>query len=101
MFQKSSSKRFFLEAGAWDGEHLSNSLQLEYRRGWTGLLVEPAPEAYRALREKRRRAWTSPACLSIEKHPVWVDFDVAGVLGRTKDLAYDRPLLIFSYTRRN
>ena len=34
---------FFIEAGADDGELLSNTLYLEFKRGWTGLLVEPNP----------------------------------------------------------
>lgn len=31
---------FFLEIGAWDGEHFSQSLYLE-RKGWKGLCVDP------------------------------------------------------------
>ncbi|KAK3872962.1 hypothetical protein Pcinc_021986 [Petrolisthes cinctipes] len=55
---------FFLEAGALDGEFLSNTLQLERRYGWTGLLVEAERESYLALRDKHRHAWSSPACLA-------------------------------------
>lgn len=31
---------FFVEAGAFNGEYLSNSLFFEIHRNWTGLLVE-------------------------------------------------------------
>lgn len=75
------SNGFFIEAGAWDGEGMSNSLLLEFTRGWTGLLVEPAPEAFQALKEKQRKAWISPTCFSTQKHPIWVNFDMAGLLG--------------------
>jgi hypothetical protein len=34
---------FFIEAGADEGEFLSNTLYFELKRGWTGLLVEPNP----------------------------------------------------------
>ncbi|KAG7168827.1 Star-like 13 [Homarus americanus] len=34
---------FFLEAGALDGEFISNTLYLEQQLGWTGLLVEADP----------------------------------------------------------
>ncbi len=36
---------FFIEAGAFDGEIYSNSLYYELKQGWTGLLVEPNPDA--------------------------------------------------------
>jgi hypothetical protein len=38
-------KGFFIEAGAYDGEVFSNSLFYELKHGWTGLLVEPNPDA--------------------------------------------------------
>jgi len=34
---------FFIEAGADEGEFLSNTLYFELMRGWSGLLVEPNP----------------------------------------------------------
>ena len=34
---------FYIEAGAYDGEHMSNSLYFELKKGWNGLLVEPNP----------------------------------------------------------
>lgn len=55
---------FFVEAGALDGQMLSNSLWLEQEMGWTGLLVEPNPVSYSRLVAKHRKAWTSNTCLS-------------------------------------
>lgn len=60
---------FFVEAGALDGEFLSNTLQLERQHGWTGLLVEAERESYTVLREKHRRAWSSNACISTKPFP--------------------------------
>ncbi|XP_042880873.1 uncharacterized protein LOC122258770 [Penaeus japonicus] len=60
---------FFVEAGALNGELLSNTLWLEQRNSWTGLLVEPTAVTFRYLVWKRRRAWTSNTCLSITTYP--------------------------------
>ncbi|XP_053645931.2 uncharacterized protein [Cherax quadricarinatus] len=56
--------RIFVEAGALDGEYLSNTLWLERRLGWTGLLIEAEADSYIALRRKHRRVWSSPGCLA-------------------------------------
>jgi len=73
--------RFFIEAGAWDGEFISNTLLLEMERGWTGLLVEPNPAGFKALQGKQRKAWTSPACLSTEQNNIRTGFMAEGVGG--------------------
>ncbi|XP_076049318.1 protein Star-like [Oratosquilla oratoria] len=57
-------KGFFVEAGAMDGEFLSNTLYLEKDLGWDGLLVEPDSTNYRHLLYKHRKAWSSNTCLS-------------------------------------
>ncbi|XP_070001690.1 uncharacterized protein [Penaeus vannamei] len=55
----------FLEAGAYDGEFLSNTLWLEVESGWRGVLVEPNPESFaRLLSKGRRGAWALNSCLS-------------------------------------
>ena len=51
---RNQKRGFFIEAGAYDGEMLSNSLYLEQRLGWTGLLVEPNPDAFSLLQLKKR-----------------------------------------------
>lgn len=40
------SPGFFLEIGAWRGEHFSQTAYLERERGWTGLCVEPFPNDF-------------------------------------------------------
>lgn len=66
---------FFIEAGACDGESISNSLYFEVLRKWTGLLVEPNPDFLKLLREKNRKAWILPHCLSPGRKSVVVPFD--------------------------
>jgi len=48
-YLKSMTSGFFVEAGAWDGVYLSNSLFFEQMRNWTGILVEPNMEAFKNL----------------------------------------------------
>ncbi|KAK7084938.1 hypothetical protein SK128_013960 [Halocaridina rubra] len=62
-------KGFFIEAGALDGQYLSNTLWLERKRNWTGLLIEPDRNSYGALRQKHRRAWSSNTCLTADNYP--------------------------------
>lgn len=65
---------FFIEAGAGDGEVISNSLYFELKYKWTGLLVEPNPDFYDALLSKQRNAWILPHCLSTKTTPMIVNF---------------------------
>ncbi|XP_050692718.1 uncharacterized protein LOC126983708 isoform X2 [Eriocheir sinensis] len=60
---------YFVEAGALDGEYLSNTLHLERQLGWTGLLIEAEEESYAALRRKHRKAWSSKACVGAKEFP--------------------------------
>ena len=92
---------FFIEAGAYDGVKFSNSLLFEMRyekmaqvsrvifsciplwnrHDWSGLLVEPNPDAFQNLTEKQRKAWTLPHCFSTKTTPEVIEFDAAGLLG--------------------
>ncbi len=47
---------YFIEAGANDGYDQSNTYYLEREKGWHGILVEPVPHLYRALKRERPRA---------------------------------------------
>ena len=69
-FQK--RKGFFIEAGANDGEFISNTLELEKKYGWTGLLIEPNPYMLVKLRLRNRKAWIADVCLSYAEHPIKV-----------------------------
>ncbi|XP_018019241.2 uncharacterized protein LOC108675727, partial [Hyalella azteca] len=55
---------FFFEVGAFTGETYSNTLLLERELGWTGVLMEPTPNSYRALKSKNRRAHIMRACIA-------------------------------------
>ena len=59
----------FLEAGALDGQYLSNTLWLEQDLNWTGILIEPDPTNFKDLSAKNRQAWTSNTCVSTTSYP--------------------------------
>jgi hypothetical protein len=40
---------WFVEFGAWDGQHLSNTYNLLAHKGWQGVFIECDPEKYKAL----------------------------------------------------
>ncbi len=76
---------FFVEFGAGDGVHLSNSYLLEKEFGWTGILAEPLPEYHEELALNRTAA--------IETSCVWntsgetLDFVSVGYLSTVADYA--------------
>ncbi|XP_018023715.1 protein Star [Hyalella azteca] len=59
----------FVEAGALDGQYLSNSLELEKNQNWTGLLVEASYMNYKSILLKNRKAWVSHSCLAVHPYP--------------------------------
>ncbi|KAL7640985.1 UNVERIFIED_CONTAM: hypothetical protein RMT77_008122 [Armadillidium vulgare] len=67
---------FFVEAGALDGETGSNTLWLEYKKNWTGLLIEPDEMSCKALESRHRRAWTSCSCISPQNYAVKSVFEI-------------------------
>lgn len=54
--------RFFVEFGAWDGKHLSNTYRLLVAREFAGVYIESDPARYRAL-EANMRAHPTARCL--------------------------------------
>ena len=54
-YNSSKFDGFFIEAGAYDGYTVSNSLFFEIYRGWKGLLVEAHPDNYDKLMTTNRK----------------------------------------------
>ena len=52
IFENKIKNGFFIEAGAYDGEVISNTLFFELKQSWTGLLIEPNPDAFEELSKK-------------------------------------------------
>ena len=55
-----------------DGELRSNTLFMERNLGWDGVLIEADPKNFQKVKEKNRRAWAVPACLSTSTSPKYV-----------------------------
>lgn len=51
---------YFVEFGAGDGRHLSNSWLLEAHYGWTGILAEPNATTHESLRANRPNCTIDP-----------------------------------------
>ncbi|XP_045137629.1 uncharacterized protein LOC123519951 [Portunus trituberculatus] len=66
----------FVEVGAADGEFQSLTLWVEQQLGFRGLLVEPNPQAYQALRAAGRSAYSIQACATPDeghrKDMLWI-----------------------------
>lgn len=77
---------FFVESGAFDGVHISNSWYLETQLGWKGLLVEANPHLYRKIIDKsRRNVSVIHSCLSPVNQPTVLPFRLAGPVGGLVD----------------
>lgn len=63
-FLKKQNNGFFIEAGAYDGEYLSNTLFFELERNWTGLIIEPIPSQYLNILSKNRNIYSINACIA-------------------------------------
>ena len=81
IFKNRVKNGFFIEAGAYDGEAYSNTLYYELKHNWTGILIEPNPDAFEELKMKHRKSWLLGHCLSTKNHSEIVDFDASGLLG--------------------
>ncbi|KAK4320960.1 hypothetical protein Pmani_008214 [Petrolisthes manimaculis] len=81
-FLKGMRGGVFLEAGAFTGEKLSNTLYFEKYLGWTGLLVEPDPELYSQLLSHHRKAYSINSGLSLTTKADVLRFKPNGYLGR-------------------
>lgn len=71
-------KGFFVEFGATNGIHFSNSFLLEDYFGWNGILAEPAKGWHKELRQNRPFA-------SIEEACVWKDSGSVLIFNETSD----------------
>ena len=75
-FHERKKGGFFVEAGAFDGDTDSNTVYFEQEHQWSGLLIEPVPGIYSAMKDKHRTAWTVQTCLSSSQHPETILFSL-------------------------
>jgi hypothetical protein len=75
------TRGFYVECGAAAGERDSNTLFFDGARNWTGLLIEPDPEAYDSMLRRNRHAYSINSCLSPDNQTKMMLFEVAGERG--------------------
>lgn len=83
--RKKKIEGIFIEAGALDGEHLSNTLYMERFLNWTGILIEADPKSYALLLEKNRKSYSLPICLSLVPYPTRVNFKSTFAMGSIQE----------------
>ena len=83
VLEKTSYKKsgYFVEAGACDGLHLSNTLILEREFGWSGICCEPNPHYYKRLISNRHCSFDKGALYDSDDERV--EFYAAGENGGT------------------
>lgn len=72
------SRGYFVEFGAWDGLHLSNTAHLRLDHGWTGLLLEGSDRADGEL-VRRERVDAENIESLFARHAVPRDFDLLSI----------------------
>lgn len=82
---------YFVELGANDGITQSNSLYFEKRRGWRGVLVEPAPQNYaKCVRNRSTRSSVfCAACVSFDYTKEFVRIAYANLMSAPIGLQSD------------
>jgi FkbM family methyltransferase len=76
---------YFVDVGAYDGVHFSNTLALERDLGWAGICIEPLPHAFAGLKGERRAICLQIAAYSQRGEVEFVDSDQISGLGRHLD----------------
>lgn len=92
---------FFVEFGACDGVHLSNTILLEDTYGWSGILAEPSPYYFNLLKDNRKAICDSRCVWSKSGETISfteVDLDSDKGLSGITELAFQDH---HSETRRN
>jgi FkbM family methyltransferase len=90
-------KGFYIELGAHDGLFQSNTKMLEETCGWTGILIEPSPVAFRHLQQNRPNNILVNCCCSNYNGITKGDFHgspMSSIGGTRVKAAYDGPILL-------
>ena len=82
---------FYVELGANDGAFQSNSYFFELKKGWTGVLVEPAPNLYLSCLKRRspQNHIAAVACTPFGFSEKYVALSYANAMTLSRDLELD------------
>lgn len=81
-FFKSKKNGYFLDIGAYDGVHLSNTYYLENELGWDGLCIDADTDVYKDLDKNRN---CKKINIAISNKSGISNFSQAGVSGRISE----------------
>jgi FkbM family methyltransferase len=83
---------YFVDLGAYDGVHISNTFILESRYGWGGLLIEANPQTFSEL-QQNRTATCLNACVSATRESVLFRCNhvLGGIVSHDCDDLTERP----------
>lgn len=84
---------FYVDIGANDGLRASNTAMLEFRYGWSGVLVEPIPHKFLELTQNRSRKnfFVCKACVAKEFEERFVELLYADTMTAALGLESDIP----------
>ncbi|XP_062591339.1 uncharacterized protein LOC134259657 [Saccostrea cucullata] len=88
---------FFIEMGAYDGKVHSNTLWLERKHNWTGLLIEGNPVSCPYIDRVKRNAWRLCVCVAHKNETTFIEGDELG--GSEKDMADSHVIQLKGYKR--
>jgi FkbM family methyltransferase len=77
----------FVDIGAYDGETFSNTLFFEETLGWTGLCIEPLPDAFEKLQKRRRATCIRTAIADYEGKGQFLEVQARGTEAMLSGLA--------------
>ena len=86
------SNGYFIELGANDGYTQSNTLALENKRGWRGVLIEPSPHLFLSCCQFRAKDGNSIhccACVPFDYKEKYVDIEYANLMSVSSSLSTD------------
>ena len=81
---------YFVELGANDGYTESNTLYLEIKKGWRGVLIEPSPNLFLSCtRTRKRNKIFCNACVGMDYDKKYVDMEYANLMSISSNLDVD------------
>lgn len=83
---------FFIELGANDGLTQSNTLSLEEKKNWRGLLIEPIPHQFLSCCHYRSKVGNKifcNACVPFDFKEKYVDIEYANLMSVSSNLDHD------------
>lgn len=90
-FFENKESGFFVDVGAFDGKHISNTYSFE-QKGWEGICVEPNPDYFELCRVNRPGSHCVNAACGAESGTIVLNMDKTGLFSSTVDCGESKSL---------